>query len=166
MKTQKAINIIKKSPSISLWRDEGTGTQLLSNGYAAYDVSGWPYIEKEEELASILGIDDMDKHTFSIGEIPDICRPRNNGIPADRKFVTIAFGGGTFTFLDVDGKIIAVNPKYLLPFDSEALYEYVESEDGVIISVGGFIKEGYILPAKVEQKYITALEEVYRGLDR
>jgi hypothetical protein len=40
---------------------------MISNGYAAYDVSGWPRIETESELAAILGIDDTDKHTFEKG---------------------------------------------------------------------------------------------------
>lgn len=164
MKLQKALNIIKRSPSISLWRDESSGTQLLSNGYAAYDVSSWPFIETQEELAAILGIDDMKKHTFNIGEIPNICRPRNDGIPADRKYITINYRGYDHTFLDANGKIIAVNPKYLSPFDEGALYEYIDCDDGEIIAVGGFIKDGYVLPQLPDQKYKAALEEIYRGL--
>ncbi len=164
MKLQKALNIIKKSPSISLWRDEATGTQLLSNGYAAYDVSNWPFIETQEELAAILGIDDMKKHTFNIGEIPNICRPRNDGIPADRKYITINHRGCDHTFLDANGKIIIVEPKYLSPFDEEALYEYIDCEDGQIIAVGGFIKEGYVLPRSPGQIFKAAVEEIYRGI--
>ena len=164
MKLQKALNIIKKSPSISLWRDEATGTQLLSNGYAAYDVSNWPFIETQEELAAILGIDDMKKHTFNIGEIPNICRPRNDGIPADRKYITINHRGYDHTFLDANGKIIIVEPKYLYPFDEDALYEYIDCEDGQIIAVGGFIKEGYVLPRSPDQKFKAAVEEIYRGI--
>lgn len=165
MKIQRAINIIKKSPSIALWRDEGTGIQMLSNGLAAYDVSGFPYIEKAEELAAILGIDEMDKHTFTIGEMPDMIRPRNDGIPASRKPVTISCRGIQYTFFEAGSKIIAADPKYFTPFDEEELFEYYDFKDGKgMIVAGGFIKSGYILEQKPSDQYKLELEEIYRGI--
>ena len=62
------------------------------------------------------------------------------------------------------GKIIVVEPKYLSPFDEDALYEYIDCEDGQIIAVGGFIKEGYVLPRSPDQKFKAAVEEIYRGI--
>ena len=163
MKLQKAINIIKKSAVITLFQDEN-GTRLLSNGNVVYDVSRWPYIESIDELAAILNIADMDKYSFAIKPIPDICRPASNGIPVDKKYITIEYGGTEYTFFSTSSKIIVVKSKYLLPFDEEIRFEYANNEHGEIIVAGGFIKEGYILPIKVDDGFRTAIEEIYRGI--
>ena len=163
MKIQKAINIIKKSPSITLWRDEATGTQMITDGYAVYDVSCWPYIEKEEELAAILGIDDMKKHTFVIGEMPDAIKPGEAALYADRIYVTLEFGD-RYTFFDVGGKIIAVKEKFLSPFGEDAVYKYRKSGESGLVEIGGLIAEGFIAPCVIGDTLKREIERVFRGL--
>lgn len=161
MKLQKAINIVKKSPSIMLWRDDATGVQMITNGYAVYDVSGWPYIEKEEELAAILGIDDMDKHTFSIGELPNICKQRSGGQYAERLFTTVEYDDSYAFFAVNDNKIITVKEKLLSPFGDDANYKYYKDDN--IIEVGGIIAEGYVVPI-IANAIKEQLGRIIRGL--
>lgn len=162
MKLQKAINIVKKSPSILLWYDESTATQMISNGYAAYDVSGWPRIETESELAAILGIDDTDKHTFTIGELPDICRQRPGGTYAERLYTVVEYGD-EYGFFDIGGgEIVAVRQKVLSPFGDEVNYKY--HKDGNIIEVGGIIAEGYVMPMKIGDELKEQLGRIVKGL--
>lgn len=162
MKLQKAINIVKKSPSILLWYDESTATQMISNGYAAYDVSGWPCIETESELAAILGIDDTDKHTFTIGALPDNCKQRPGGTYVERLYTVVEYGD-EYEFFDIGGgEIIAVRQKVLSPFGDDVNYKY--HKDGNIIEVGEIIAEGYVMPMKIDDGLKEQLSRIVKGL--
>jgi len=167
MKLQKAINIIKKSTSITLLRND-SGRRLLSNGAAAYDVSGFPEIETEGELAAVLGINKPKDHVFAITDIPEILNTNAETIYAEQLATSVCFGGEEVVLFDC-GKIYAVHAEYLKPFEEDDLFHCTPLPDGgCVISAGGLITTGYIMPVSVsDDRMITDISEIAkRGIWR
>lgn len=169
MKLQKAISIIKKSTSINLWKDD-SGRYLLSNGVAAYDVSGFPYIESESELAAVLGIDKVDDHVFSITDIPKIIKDcmigeRQAAVP---QAITICFDGTEFALLEAGGTLYPVDSKYLRPFGDDDLFYFKPIAGGAgVFLVGGLDISGYIMPAPISDTVYSEIKNISnRGLWR
>ena len=169
MKLQKAIDIIKKSTSINLWKDD-SGRCLLSNGVAAYDVSGFPYIESESELAAVLGIDKVDDHVFAITDIPQIIK---DCIMGDKQAavplaVTISFDGTEYALFEANNKLYPVDSRYLKPFGDDDLYYFIPTAAGAgIFLAGGLDISGYIMPASISDTVYSEIKNISdRGLWR
>ena len=159
MKLQKAINIIKKSTSIILYQSESR--KLMSNGYAVYDVSDFPTIDTEEQLAAVLGISKMEDHIFAIEEIPEIFEDESKMQHARQLFTGIIIKGDEFVLFDC-GEIYAVRAEYLKPFEDDDLFKFIHTGDRCMILGGGLITTGYILPISVGEKTMEEICEIAR----
>ena len=159
MKLQKAVNIIKKSSTIILFQEDDR--KLLSDGYAAYDVSIFPTIETEEQLAAVLGISKIKDHTFTIKEIPEIFEDESKTQHARLFFTKMIIDGDEFVLFDC-GEIYAVRAEYLKPFEDDDLFKFIHTGDSCMILGGGFITTGYIFPITFGKKNMEEISEIAR----
>jgi len=162
MKLNKIISLIKKSTSITLFKDEVSGRILISNGAAAYDVSCFPNIETEDELAAVLGIDKVDDHVFSIRDIPEIMYDPQITNALTLCKIEIRYSGKDYVFFEDDESIYAVDKAYLKPFDEEDLFYVSVSEKGTLILVGGLVMQGFICPLNINDELKFELAKVVK----
>ena len=172
MNVKKALSIISKSISISLYQMSADDSHWISNGKAVYNLGNFPWCESEDELAAVLGFTNKqkDSHVFAI----------NNGVPfisgtesiigllhLEELRVTTEFGTTTALFTR-DGETYAVNAALLKPFDTEdTTFDLIELADGTkFIKVNyGFFTAGYLRTAKISSDIHRRIKDFVKVLN-
>lgn len=164
MKINKVISVIKKKRNIKLFKDDVEGRMFLSDGFAAYDVSCFPNINTENELATVLNIDDPQNYTLEIQPMPDALLNLSPSETVQFSFASVVYSGVEYVFLTCGDKTYAVNAAYMKPFGFDEMVYIAESEKGAMIIVGGLVELAYILPENIDQTIKDELEEIMRRL--
>ena len=171
MNVKKALSIISKSISISLYQMSADDSHWISNGKAVYNLGNFPWCESEDELAAVLGFTNKqkDSHVFAI----------NNGVPfisgsesiiglLHPEELCITNELGTTAFFTRNGETYAVNAALLKPFDTEdTTFDLIELADGTkFIKVNyGFFTAGYLRTAKISSDIHRRIKDFVKVLN-
>lgn len=164
MKIKKVISVIKKRRTIRLFKSPAGDRQLLSDGYAAYDVSSFPDINTEEQLAAVLSIDKPQDYSIEIAPIPEILLDLPMSEGTQLFYTSVVFGGVEYVFFTANGEIYAVDRTYLKPFDIDEMFYVTKSEKGPVIIAGGLTEFAYIFPMQINEDMKQELEQIIKKL--
>lgn len=171
MNVKKALSIISKSISISLYQMSADDCHWISNGKAVYNLGNFPWCESDDELAAVLGFTNKqkDSHVFAINNsVPFISGTERIIGLLHLEELCITNELGTTAFFTRDGETYAVNAALLKPFDTEdTTYDLIELADGTkFIKVNyGFFTAGYLRTAKISSDIHRRIKDFVKVLN-
>lgn len=171
MNIKKAIALMSKSISISLYQMSADDCHWISNGKAVYNLGNFPWCESDDELAAVLGFTNKqkDSHVFAINNsVPFISGTERIIGLLHLEELCITNELGTTAFFTRDGETYAVNAALLKPFDTEdTTYDLIELADGTkFIKVNyGFFTAGYLRTAKISSDIHRRIKDFVKVLN-
>lgn len=169
MKLKKIINLCKKRKTFRLYdklEKDDTVIQWLGDGFAMYQISGLPYLEKENIFA-LFDIPQAQqsnyffKHTGITEEING-----NDFDPSERilneSWITIHYGGTTLLPLQSENGILFLQNKYLAPLEDLQLYERRTPQgQQYIVGKAGFLIQAIIFPYDtMKETFVSDLDDL------
>lgn len=163
MKISDVLSIVKKKKYILLAREGDQ--QWCSDGYAAYNISSLPAMDKEQFLA-LLSVEEEKKSEYKVdfndtmlNAVKECSRSVNELVPLDRGNTLIHHMGNLYEPLIVKNRVVFLNTKYLKPFDKVDYELYAKAADKLqnimIVVKAGFFTMGIIMPTAISTDAIS-----------
>lgn len=172
MNKKKVIALISKSIGITLYQDID-GSSWLSNGYALYNMGKFPHCESEDEVASVLGLNEKQAAGTKI-TISDHFPFARGTMKLITGLFPVSFSiktAGRTLYILTNGNLsvaVAVDETYLKPFvmsDEVSYNAYAYGDHIALLEVCyGMINVGYICPYRLDSDHIDKMLKTISAL--
>lgn len=161
--------LCKRAGVVVLWNDEERGVQWTSNGAAAWQMAGMPWMDAETVLTA-LDVPEKDRDKIVVREIPapgsyDL-DDESEEIALRDPAIMISYGGQQVLPVTTPEGVLLVNPDLFRPLKdvSQLTVHFRRSESGTVYLAlkRGLLLQGIILPLRLGQ--FAGLPEILRSM--
>ncbi|MBR5342587.1 MAG: hypothetical protein IK149_01675 [Oscillospiraceae bacterium] len=157
MQIKQIAKLVKQSGELQLWTDAEQDTQWICNGYGAWPLYGFPFLDSDSVLA-VLDIPEKDREKIIVTEKapPDgIClkdEASEEELPDPP--ISICYGGELLLPLETSEGLLLVDPNLFKPLrDVQPLTVHVRKTkrgEAYLAAKGGMLLHGILWPRNLK----------------